>query len=221
VGIDPENLPVAADKLRRLLHFGQVLQSHALHFFHLSSPDLLFGFESDISKRNIISVLNDYPEVGLQGVKLRKFGQEVIRMVSGKRIHGTATIAEGMNKSLTKEERDYLLADIDQMIDWAAGLVGLVKKIHCSNLPYYDDFATIRTNYLSLTKPDGALELYHESIRAKDAMGNTLLDHFDYCQYNDIIHEGSTLMDLYEIPLSNCTGQRQWLVARRALSQSQ
>ncbi len=189
MGIDPENLPVAADKLRRLLHFGQVLQSHALHFFHLSSPDLLFGFESDISKRNIISVLNDYPEVGLQGVKLRKFGQEVIRMVSGKRIHGTATIAEGMNKSLTKEERDYLLADIDQMIDWAAGLVGLVKKIHCSNLPYYDDFATIRTNYLSLTKPDGALELYHESIRAKDAMGNTLLDHFDYCQYNDIIHE--------------------------------
>ncbi|TXK99302.1 Ni/Fe hydrogenase subunit alpha, partial [Methylococcaceae bacterium CS4] len=81
VGIDPVNLPVSADKLRRLLHFGQVLQSHALHFFHLSSPDLLFGFESDISKRNIIAVLNDYPEVGLQGVKLRKFGQEVIRMV--------------------------------------------------------------------------------------------------------------------------------------------
>ncbi len=94
-----------------------------------------------------------------------------------------------MNKSLTKEERDYLLADIDQMIDWAAGSVALVKKIHCSNLPYYDDFATIRTNYLSLTKPDGALELYHGGIRAKDAMGNTLLDHFDYCQYNDIIHE--------------------------------
>ena len=86
MGIDPENLPVAADKLRRLLHFGQVLQSHALYFFHLSSPDLLFGFESDISKRNIIAVLTDYPEVGLQGVKLRKFGQEVIRMFSGKRM---------------------------------------------------------------------------------------------------------------------------------------
>lgn len=70
VGIDPVNLPVSADKLRRLLHFGQVLQSHALHFFHLSSPDLLFGFESDISKRNIIAVLNDYPEVGLQGCQI-------------------------------------------------------------------------------------------------------------------------------------------------------
>jgi NAD-reducing hydrogenase large subunit len=166
-----------------------VLQSHALHFFHLSSPDLLFGFESDIGKRNIIAVLTDYPDIGLQGVKLRKYGQEVIRMVSGKRIHGTGAIAGGMNKSLTKAERDYLLEDIDQMISWAAASVALIKKVHCSNLPYYDDFATIRSNYLGLTKPDGALELYHGGIRAKNAQGETILDHFDYCHYNDIIHE--------------------------------
>jgi NAD-reducing hydrogenase large subunit len=189
VGIDPENLPVSADKLRRLLHFGQVLQSHALHFFHLSSPDLLFGFESDISKRSIIAVLGEYPDLGVQGVKLRKYGQEVIRMVSGKRVHGTGAIAGGMNKSLTKAERDYLLEDIDQMIEWSAASVSLIKKVHCSNLPYYDDFATIRSNYLGLTKPDGALELYHGGIRAKNAQGETIIDHVDYCKYNDYIHE--------------------------------
>ncbi|MCF7986603.1 MAG: Ni/Fe hydrogenase subunit alpha [Methylovulum sp.] len=189
VGVDPENLPVSADKLRRLLHFGQVLQSHALHFFHLSSPDLLFGFESDIGKRNIIAVLADYPELGVQGVKLRKYGQEVIRMVSGKRVHGTGAIAGGMNKALTKEERDYLLADIDQMIAWSAASVALIKKVHCSNLPYYDEFATIRTNYLGLVKPNGALELYHGGIRAKNANGETIVDHLDYCQYNNYIHE--------------------------------
>ena len=189
VGVDPENLPLAADKLRRLLHFGQVLQSHALHFFHLSSPDLLFGFESEINKRNVIAVLNEYTDIGLQGVKLRKFGQEVIRMISGKRIHGTGAIAGGMNKSLTKAERDYLLQDIEQIIEWSAGAVALIKKIHCSNLPYYDDFATIATNYLGLTKPNGALELYHGGIRAKLVNGETILDNFDYCKYNDIIHE--------------------------------
>ncbi len=189
VGVDPENLPVSADKLRRLLHFGQVLQSHALHFFHLSSPDLLFGFESDIGKRNIIAVLADYPELGVQGVKLRKYGQEVIRMVSGKRVHGTGAIAGGMNKALTKEERDYLLADIDQMIAWSVASVALIKKVHCSNLPYYDEFATIRTNYLGLVKPNGALELYHGGIRAKNANGETIVDHLDYCQYNNYIHE--------------------------------
>lgn len=189
VGIDPENLPSAATKLRRLLHFGQVLQSHALHFFHLSSPDLLFGFESDISKRHIIAVLTEYPDIGIQGVKLRKYGQEVIRMISGKRIHGTGAIAGGMNKSLTKAERDYLLTDIDQMIAWSQGTVELVKNVHCSNLPYYDDFATIRSNYLSLIQPNGALELYHGGIRAKNDKGDTLIDHVDYCQYNDYIHE--------------------------------
>jgi len=189
VGVDPENLTPSATKLRRLLHFGQVLQSHALHFFHLSSPDLLFGFESDIGKRSIIAVLNAYPDIGLQGVKLRKYGQEVIRMVSGKRIHGTGAIAGGMNKSLTKAERDTLLEDVDQMIRWAADSVALIKKVHCSSLPFYDEFATIRSNYLGLIQPNGALELYHGGIRAKNDQGETLLDHFDYCRYNEAIHE--------------------------------
>ena len=189
VGIDPVNLPIAADKLRRLLHFGQVLQSHALHFFHLSSPDLLFGFESEISKRSIIAVIESYPDLAVQGVMLRKYGQEVIRMVSGKRIHGTGAIPGGMNKSLTKEERDYLRKDIEQIISWGVASVALIKKVHCSNLPYYDDFATIRSNYLGLTKPDGALELYHGGIRAKNAQGETIMDHVDYCKYNDFIHE--------------------------------
>ncbi|MGR9088051.1 MAG: Ni/Fe hydrogenase subunit alpha [Gammaproteobacteria bacterium] len=189
VGVDPDQLTPSATKLRRLLHFGQVLQSHALHFFHLSSPDLLFGFESDIGKRNIIAVLNDYPDIGRQGVKLRKYGQEVIRMVTGKRIHGTGAIAGGMNKSLTEIERDYLLKDIDQIIRWAEDSVALIKKVHCSSLPYYDEFATIRSNYLSLIQPNGALELYHGGIRAKNDRGETILDHFDYCRYNEVIHE--------------------------------
>ena len=189
VGVDPENLTPSATKLRRLVHFGQVLQSHALHFFHLSSPDLLFGFESDIGKRHIIAVLNDYPDIGLHGVKLRKYGQEVIRMVLGKRIHGTGAIPGGMNKSLTQSERDYLLEDIDQVIEWALKSVALIKKVHCSSLPYYDDFATIRSHYLGLIQPTGALELYHGGIRAKNDQGETLIDHFDYCRYNEIIHE--------------------------------
>jgi len=207
VGVDPENLPPTADKLRRLLHFGQVLQSHALHFFHLSSPDLLFGFESDISKRSVIAVLNEYPDIGLQGVKLRKYGQEVIRMVSGKRIHGTGAIAGGMNKSLTKAERDYLLKDIDQIIEWTSGAVALIKKVHCSNLPYYDDFATIVTNYLSLTKENGALELYHGGIRAKYANGDTIMDHVDYCQYNKYIHEEVRSWTYMKFPYLTALGQ--------------
>ncbi len=189
VGVDPANLPPAADKLRRLLHFGQVLQSHALHFFHLSSPDLLFGFESEIAKRNIFGVLAEYPDIALQGVKLRKYGQEVIRMVSGKRIHGTGAIAGGMNKPLSQDECHYLLQDIDQIVDWAQSALELVKKLHRSNPIFYDAFATIPSNYLSLVKPNGALELYHGGIRVKNADGESMIDHYDYQDYASLIRE--------------------------------
>ena len=56
VGVGPEDLPVTAEKMRRLMHYGQTFQSHVLHFFHLVSPDLLFGIEADAAIRNIIGV---------------------------------------------------------------------------------------------------------------------------------------------------------------------
>ncbi len=83
------------------MHYGQILQSHALHFFHLSSPDLLFGFDSDVARRNIVGVAAAYPEIARQGVLLRKYGQEVIRHTAGKRIHGTGSVPGGVNKNLT------------------------------------------------------------------------------------------------------------------------
>ena len=105
-------LTPSAEKIRRLMHLGQVLQSHALHFFHLSSPDLLFGFDDPVAHRNIIGVLEDHPQIARQGVLLRKFGQEIIRITSGKRIHGTGAIPGGVNKSVSQDEKDYLLADM-------------------------------------------------------------------------------------------------------------
>ena len=114
--VGAERLTPTAKKLRHLVHFGQILQSHALHFFHLSSPDLLFGFESDVRQRNIIGVIEAHPDIALQGVKLRKYGQEIIRAICGKRIHGTGAIPGGMNKALAKDERNKFLEDIDQRV---------------------------------------------------------------------------------------------------------
>ena len=84
---------------------GQILQSHALHFFHLSSPDLLFGFDADPAKRNIAGLAGDYPDIARQGVELRKYGQEVIRMTSGKRVHGTGVVPGGMSRNLSRARR--------------------------------------------------------------------------------------------------------------------
>ncbi len=189
VGVTPEHLPPTADNIRRLLHLGQMLQSHALHFFHLCSPDLLFGFDDDVAHRNIVGVLADYPEIGVQGVKLRKYGQEVIRVVSGKRVHGSCAIPGGVNKALTTQDREFLLKEIDQILIWSQGAVDLIKKVYLANADYHHRFGFIRSNLLSLIRPDGALDLYHGGLRAKDAQGQTIFDHVNYCQYSDYLHE--------------------------------
>lgn len=187
VGVD--QLTPSAEKLRRLLHFGQVLQSHGLHFFYMASPDLLFGFDSEMSKRNILGVLEDYPDLAMQGIKLRKFGQEVIRVVTGKRIHGTGAIPGGMNKSLSIEERDYLLTDIDKLIEWSKAAVKLTSDIHLSDANFNNEFATINSGFMSLISKTGALELYHGGLRGTDHTGNTVFDHYDYRNYHNMIHE--------------------------------
>ncbi len=189
VVVGATKLTPTAEKVRRLMHYGQILQSHALHFFHLSSPDLLFGFDSDVAKRNVVGVAAAHPEIARKGVLLRKYGQEVIRVTAGKRVHGTGAIPGGVNKSLTREERDALLADAYTMIGWSREAVELVKKLHLSNVGLYNSFGAFRSNMLSLVAPDGSLDLYDGALRARDETGRVLFDHAKYHDYWERITE--------------------------------
>jgi NAD-reducing hydrogenase large subunit len=182
-------LTPAAEKIRRLMHFGQTLQSHALHFFHLCSPDLLFGFDDEVRHRNIVGVIEDHPEIAKKGVLLRKYGQEVIRVTAGKRVHGTGAIPGGVNKSLSTDDREYLRKDIDQIIDWSQDAVELIKQIFSDQLDYHMTFARIDSNMLSLIREDGGFEIYHGGLRARRANGDTIFDHLDYTAYEEYLRE--------------------------------
>ncbi len=181
-------LTPTATKLRRLLHFGQILQSHALHFFHLSSPDFLFGFGSDPKQRNVVGILEKHPKIAMKGIKLRKYGQQIIEAITGKRVHGTGTVPGGMNKSLTLTARDALLADIADILRWSQDAVTLNEQIHTGH-PEHHDFAALRTNFLSMTGKHGELEFYHGGLRARDAAGNFIFDQLDYMGYQQILRE--------------------------------
>ncbi|HRP66879.1 MAG TPA: Ni/Fe hydrogenase subunit alpha [Thauera sp.] len=178
-----------ADKMRRLMHYGQILQSHALHFFHLSSPDLLFGFDSDVGRRNIVGVVEKYPDIARKGILLRKYGQEIIRLTAGKRVHGTGAVPGGVNRSLTIDERKDLLKDAYQMIAWSREAVHIIKELHQQNPALYDHFGTFRSSFMGMVAPDGSLDLYHGVLRAKDADGNILFDQVDYQTYDRLITE--------------------------------
>jgi NAD-reducing hydrogenase large subunit len=187
--IGAENLTPTAEKMRRLMHYGQIFQSHALHFFHLASPDLLFGFDAPVEKRNVIGVIADYPDLAVQGVMMRKFGQEIIKATAGKKVHGTGAIPGGINKNLSVEERDALLADMDQMMEWSLKAVEIAKNYTLENLETVADFGSFSSNHLSIIRDDGAMDLYHGGLRAVDSNGETILDHVNPLDYLDEIAE--------------------------------
>jgi len=187
VGVD--TLTPTAEKVRRLMHLGQTLQSHALHFFHLSSPDLLFGFDDPVAHRNLVGLIQDHPDIAKRGVLLRKYGQEIIRVTAGKRIHGTGAIPGGVNKSLSVQERDYLSKDIDRTVKWAEESVQLIKRIFMQNPGYHYEFAKVDANILSMVRPDGTFEIYHGGLRARDPEGRTIFDHVDYQDYGRYLRE--------------------------------
>ena len=94
-------IPPAAEKQRRLVNYAQILQSHALSFFHLSAPDLLLGMDAPPAKRNIFGLLERDPDFLRRGIRLRQFGQRVIELVGGKRIHPAWSGPGGVHRHFT------------------------------------------------------------------------------------------------------------------------
>jgi NAD-reducing hydrogenase large subunit len=201
-----ENLTPTAEKMRRLMHYGQIFQSHALHFFHLSSPDLLFGFDADPKIRNVIGVAGKHPELAKQGILMRKYGQEVIRATAGKKIHGTGAIPGGINKNLSLAERDALLADLDRMKQWARDAVAIAKGYTEDHLEELSDFGTFDSNFLSLVRDDGAMDLYDGGLRAIDAAGNVLFDYVDSQAYLQHVGEEVRSWSYMKFPFLKALG---------------
>lgn len=189
-----EGLTPTGEKMRRLMHYGQMFQSHSLHFFHLVSPDLLLGIDADPAIRNVIGVAIHHRDLAVQGVMMRKFGQEIIAATAGKKIHGTGAIPGGINKHLTIEERDHFLKgadpmNIDHMIAWAQGALDFFKTYYKKNKEFIDNYAYFPSNHLSIVRKDGGMDLYHGVLRAVDTDGKKILNDIDYQYYTDYIEE--------------------------------
>jgi NAD-reducing hydrogenase large subunit len=187
VGVD--RLPPTAEKMRRLMHYGQVMQSHVLHFFHLAAPDLLFGFDAPAPRRNVFAILKENPELGRRAVMMRKYGQDIIEATAGKKVHGTGAIPGGINRNLPIAKRDEFLKHVDEMTGWVEDAVALAKDYTLGHLDLVNNFASFPSNYMSLVREDGALDLYHGNLRMKDHMGGILFDQQPYSRYHELLVE--------------------------------
>ena len=177
--------PRPANLLRELMHMGQIIQSHGMHFFELSGPDLLLGFDENPETRNIVGLINANPELTVKAVQLRKFGQEIIKTLGGRRIHPVFAIPGGVNKALTQQERDGILKNSDSAIDTLRIGLQIIKEWAERNMEDINKFAVFPTGYFGLTTPQNGLELYDGDVRliSREGMELERFPGVDYLEY--------------------------------------
>ena len=180
--------PRPANLLRELMHMGQIIQSHGMHFFELAGPDLLLGFDADPAIRNVVGLIQANPGLTLKAVNLRKFGQEIIQTLGGRRIHPNFAVPGGVNKALQPADRDTILAGYNDAIATLKVGLGIMKDWAERNMEDINKFAVFATGYMGLTTPDNGLELYDGTIRLVDRAGQPL-ENFPVTDYLDYIAE--------------------------------
>lgn len=182
-------VPPPALKLRRMMNWGQILQSHALSFFHLSGPDFLLGWDSDPATRNVFGLIAQHPDLARQGIRLRQFGQEIIEGLGGRKIHPAWSVPGGVREPLTAELRDRFLVWLPESfraVDHAlAFFKGFLDK-HREEIETFGDFSSL---FMSLVQPDGTWETSDGLLRIGDQTGKILVDDPDPLNYQTHIGE--------------------------------
>lgn len=198
-------IPASAAMLRRLINFGQLIQSHALSFFHLSSPDLLLGMDSDPASRHILGVAAKFPDLAKDGIWLRKFGQQIIERLSGKRIHPTWIVPGGVASPLSAAVRDEILAELPQALAIARKTLDWFKPVVGKFQAEIDSFANFPSLFVGLVSADGAIEHYDGLLRIVDAQRKIVADGIaakDYAQFiGEAVEPDSYLKSPYYKPI--------------------
>jgi NAD-reducing hydrogenase large subunit len=199
------NIPPAADKLRRLMNLGQIVQSHALSFFHLSAPDFLLGWDTPQPQRNVFGLIAANADLARAGIRLRQFGQEIIEILGGKKIHPAWAVPGGVRSPLTEEGRARIRAWLPEAYATTKIAFELFKKTLDSHKREIQIFGNFQSLFMGLVEPDGTWEHHGGKLRFTDSSGSVIADQLDPKKYYEYIGEAvqssSYLKSPYYIPL--------------------
>ena len=199
------HIPPAADKLRRLMNLGQFIQSHALSFFHLSAPDFLLGWNTPPARRNVFGLIQSNTDLARAGIRLRQFGQEIIEILGGKKIHPSWAVPGGVRANLPAEGRARIRAWLPEAYATAKTALDLFRKTletHQRELQIFGNFPSL---FMGLVTPEGAWEHHGGKLRFTDSSGSVIADQIDPANYAEHIGEAvqntSYLKSPYYLPL--------------------
>jgi len=182
-------IPPTAEMLRRIFGLAQVVQSHALSFFYLSSPDLLLGMDADPQKSNLFGVLERKPELARDGIRLRQFGQQIIERLGGKRIHPAWIVPGGVSEPLTALNRDAILAGIPEVLAIAERTLEWFKGVIENFREEVASFGNFPTMFMGIVKKNGGLTFYDGGIRIVNSSGEVIANGLDPADYPEFIGE--------------------------------
>ncbi len=183
--------PPAARKLRSLLLLAQLVQSHALSFFLLSSPDLVLAGERDPARRSFLGVADVAPELVADGVALRRFGQEVIERVASRRIHPACAVPGGVPRPLEPAARDAIRAALPGALERAVRTLDAAWPLLARRPDGADDPGELDTLSLALVGPGGTLDLEGDALRVVSPIGVVVADGVDPARYGEVVAEAA------------------------------
>ncbi len=184
-------IPPAADKLRRLMNLGQLLQSHALSFFHLSAPDFLLGWDTPPAQRNVFGIVATHPNLARAGIRLRQFGQEIIETLGGKKIHPPWAVPGGVRSALTEEGRTKIRNWLPEAYATSKIALDLFKKILETHEREAQVFGNFPSLFMGLVGSDGEWEHHGGKLRFMDSYGHIVADQIDAQNFKDYIGEAT------------------------------
>ena len=123
--------------LRRLIYCGEWIESHALHVYLLHAPDFL-GYE------DAIRMAKDHPDEVKRGLRLKKAGNEIVRLLGGREIHPINVRLGGFYK--IPDKKDFLT--LAEELKWARdAALATVRWVAGFTFPDFDrdyEFVALR-----------------------------------------------------------------------------
>jgi NAD-reducing hydrogenase large subunit len=203
LGVDP---PPAAKALRRLLTLAQLLQSHALSFFHLSAPDLLLGMDAPPGERNLAGLIRKHPDVAKDGIRLRAIGQSIIRTLAGQSVHPPFIVPGGVLAPLPAEARDRIASMAPEgraIVLRAIDLLQAAREKLGGEISEYGDSPAL---FLGTVDGNGTLEHVDGLLRMVDATGGRVVDDLPTDRYGEILGEEMEPWSYMKFPYLHAPG---------------
>lgn len=155
IGFTPSEQTI---KLRKILLYQEMLDSHLLHIYLLVAPDLL-GVQS------FVPLINTHGKVVKRALRMKKFCNDICAILAGRHIHPISSIVGGFTKIPGEKELDAMLDILYEMRPDMDATVELIKTL-APKIPVFER----DTEYVALVNDGDEYPTYEGDIGSTEGI---------------------------------------------------